>query len=267
MTKKDVSRRGFLKGIVQTAGAAGLATMAKFFPEAKGAFARRGRPRLVNITTSSISSSRIRNLATRSRENDDTRKLLQFLRSRGGHFISDTNTSIQGRRTHLQIEDEEGNIHNPEMDIIISSYLYVEEENEQKVVVLFSEGVSFDIETKQVPILVIPQEGVYVVRDGEVVLQTNSSPLIDLLSSTPNSSPLNNNEIKRYNQETASHLPTCCDHFWECVGATAATLALFLLCATIAPPVCAAALVADFGGILACSLAYDCCISMSCDCY
>ncbi|WP_420644692.1 hypothetical protein [Candidatus Leptofilum sp.] len=35
MTKKDVSRRGFLKGIFQSASAMGLATVLKFVPEAK----------------------------------------------------------------------------------------------------------------------------------------------------------------------------------------------------------------------------------------
>lgn len=264
MTKKGVSRRGFLKGIVQTVGAAGLATMFKFFPEAKGAFARRG-PRLVNITTSSISSSRVRNLATRSQESDDTRKLLQFLRSRGGHLSSDAN--IQGRRTHVQLEDEDGNEHNLELDLVISPYLYAEGEREQKVMIIFSSGVSSDIENRQVPMLIVPQEGVFVVRDGEVVLHTDSSPLSEL----PSPNPLSNsdNSSKGLNQEVAGHLPTCCDHFWDCVYATGATLALFLLCVAwvIATPACIAALVADFAGIYACGLAYDCCLSYSCDCY
>ncbi len=249
MSKKDVSRRGFLKGVIQTAGAAGLATMFKFFPEAEGAFA---------------SDSPIQADVWPLSSGDAERLMAQALNDTNGNILRD-HLAKQGfaevpgiyfaQRSRIVGEDEKGRTHRHQTDVLVVGYSSTIQENKGAMFLLVADGDSTSSQW-QVPMVAIQDDALYYVQDGKVAIhEDKDSPLITapwFSSFVQGVSPIQG-ELP-----LVSYGGPCSNAVNQCLILSAGCGAGAICCA-IAVPCCAATVLACALSATACFIAAGCC--------
>jgi hypothetical protein len=251
MTKKDVSRRNFLKGIAQAAGAATLAKVFKFFPEAKGVFAS-------NVSNKArvwpLPSSDAERLITQALNDTNSNILREYLDKQG--FVEVPGIYF-AQRSRIVTEDEEGRTHRHQTDVLVVGYSSTPQENRGAMFLLVVDSGSATSQW-QVPLIAIQDDALYYVQDGQVAVHKDrDNPLITAswfsdfvqgVSPMQDAAPLNN------------HGP-CANQINQCLILSSSCGAFAVCCGLGVLPCCVGAVGACAASSTACFIAAGCCNS------
>lgn len=248
MSKKHVSRRSFLKNILQVAGAAGTATVLNFFPEAKIALAD---TRVVQADVWSLSSAYAEKLMAQSLKDAEGVALRDYLAKSG--FVEVPNIYF-AQRARVISEDKSGKSYKHQTDVLVVGYLKDTQENKGAMILFVADNGSTPAQW-QVSMAVIQDDALYYIQSGKVAVhEDKDSPLITAawfsefvqgVSPVQGKMPL------------VSHGP-CSNAVNDCLVLSSSCAALGICCA-VATPCCVATIGACAASATACAIAANCC--------
>jgi hypothetical protein len=248
MARKDVSRRNFLRSIVQVAGAVTVAKIFRFFPEAKGIFANNDSHQ---AHVQPLPASHTERLITQALNDTNSNALREYLNKHG--FIEVPGIYF-AQRAQIVTEDEEGKVHRAQTDVLVVGYSStIEVRGAMFLFVVDSSSVSSQW---QVPMAAIQADALYHMQNGQVVVHKDKeSPLITAswfsdfvegVSPMQGTLPLNN------------HGP-CADQINNCLILSSSCGAFAVCCGLGVAPCCVAAIGACAASATACLIAASCC--------
>lgn len=253
MTKIDVTRRGFLKGIVQSVGAAGLATFLKFMPEAKEVLANN---RSVQYDVRLLPHQQAERLKQRTVDEASSEILRDYLDSQGFEEVPGVYFAY---RVMIDGEDEEGRSLNSQTDILFVGCSSTIEENKGAMFLL---GVDSDPASSQwqLPVVVIQDDALYYVNDGEIdAYEDRNNPVITaswFSSFAKGVSPVHDQGISPV---PLNHHDPCSNQFTACIALGSACGVLSICCGLGGLPCCYQALGTCASASASCAIWGQCC--------
>jgi hypothetical protein len=252
MTNKDVSRRGFLKGMVQSVSAAGLATFLKFMPEAKGILAGE---RSVQYDVRLLTHQQAESLKQGTVDEANSEILHDYLEKHGFEEVPGVYFAY---RTIFDGQDEGGRSLKSQIDILFVGCSNVNEENRGAMFV-FAKDSDPSSSQWQLPIVVVQDDALYYVKDGEVeAYEDKNNPIITaswFSSIEKGVSPVNDQGIAPVPLQNAS----CEAQRNQCLVLGTACGVLSICCGAGGLPCCYQALAACSSGAAACAIWGQCC--------
>jgi len=246
MNKKQISRRGFLKGIGQTTVAAVLANILKFVPEAQGVLARQASLGKNDVAITPLSAARLDELASQLAEDANGKALQKFLDSQG---FAETPNRNAGVRATITTEDETIS----EIDVLV--FRAYDQTEERGVISWYGVGNSADLKNVRTLVAAISQQDAYIVQDGQVVVYENPPEALQSAIQQPSLFKVGSSGTYKRAQPARNH---CCSAYQQCL-AYLGICAVFIVCCWATGACCGPAFLACLSGNAWCAILYDCC--------